>query len=259
MKIRNLVGSVVACLLLEIGALQAGPVSVRTIEGLIHGFLVLRSLDGKDLASGDLSQIARGGRVTSRLAFNFKDGSRHEETVVYSQRGTFRLVTYRLVQKGKTFPRQMDMTIDAASGEVNVRYTDEDGKEKALTERLDLPPDLSNGLVSTVLKNIARDTQQATVSYLAATPEPRLVKLQISRAGEDTFSTAGARGKATRFVIKVDIGGLTGVAAKVFGKQPPDHHVWILATEAPAFLKSEGALFHGGPIWRIEHTPPVFR
>ena len=36
------------------------------------------------------------------------------------------------------------------------------------------------------------------------------------------------------------------------GKQPPDTHVWVLGGEAPAFVKSEGPLYAGGPIWRIQ-------
>jgi hypothetical protein len=59
-----------------------------------------------------------------------------------------------LVQKGPAFKRAMDVSIDGATGEVAVRYTDDDGKEKAITERLKLPADVSNGMTLTVLKNI---------------------------------------------------------------------------------------------------------
>jgi hypothetical protein len=44
------------------------PVAVRHVEGLVHGFLVLRTLEGKFLAEGDLIQIADGDRVTSKLS-----------------------------------------------------------------------------------------------------------------------------------------------------------------------------------------------
>jgi hypothetical protein len=60
-------------------------------------------------------------------------------------------------------------------------------------------------------------------------------------------------------VIKIDIGGLTGLIAPLVGKQPPDTHVWILQGEAPAFVKAEGPMFLGGPIWRIELASPVWR
>jgi hypothetical protein len=64
--------------------LPAAAVAVRYLEGLVHGFLVLRTLEGDILADSDLIQVAHGDRVTSRLVLHFKDGSIHDET-------TFRL------------------------------------------------------------------------------------------------------------------------------------------------------------------------
>jgi hypothetical protein len=55
--------------------LCADTVSVRHTEGIVHGFLALRTLDGTTIADGDLIQHAQGDRVTSRLVFHFKDGS----------------------------------------------------------------------------------------------------------------------------------------------------------------------------------------
>jgi hypothetical protein len=95
------------------------------------------------------------------------------------------------------------------------------------------------------------------VAIVASTPKPRLVKLAISPEGEDSFSVGAVEIKATRYVIKVEIGGISGVVAPVIGKQPPDTHVWMLGGKAPAFLKSEGPLYDDGPIWRIELASPV--
>jgi hypothetical protein len=38
------------------------------MEGLIHGFLVVRTLEGKALADGQMTQDARGDRVTHSRA-----------------------------------------------------------------------------------------------------------------------------------------------------------------------------------------------
>ena len=138
----------IACATLLWPVVLAGQtVAVRHAEGLVHGFLVLRTLDGTPLADGDLIQTSRGDRVTSRLVFHFKDGSIQDETAVYSQRQRFRLMTDHLVQKGPTFPQPLEMSIDGASGRITVRYTDEQGKQKVEAERLDVPPDLANGLI----------------------------------------------------------------------------------------------------------------
>jgi hypothetical protein len=89
---------------LQLGSVHADPVPVRYAEGVTHGFLVLRTLQGKDVADGDLSQVVHGDRVSRRLVFHFKDGSIQDESVVFSQRGTFRLLSDHLIQKGPAFP-----------------------------------------------------------------------------------------------------------------------------------------------------------
>jgi hypothetical protein len=252
----RLVGLLAALVLSVTGAVVgAEPVGVRYTEGLVHGFLVLRTLDGRTIADGDLSQVANGAQLTARVTFRFHDGSLHDETAVFTQREHFRLVSYRLVQKGRSFPRPLEMSIDAGSGQVRVQYADDDGEQKTEVERLELPADLSNGLISTLLKNVRPETPMS-LSYVAATPKPRLVKLQIAAAAPDRFATGRQGRSATHYVIKVDIGGLSGLIAPLVGKQPPDSHVWILGGDVPAFVKAEQPLYTGGPVWRIELTSP---
>jgi hypothetical protein len=231
-------------LLTAIGMLAAGPVagepvSVRHTEGIVHGFLALRTLEGVALADGDLVQTARGERVTARLVFRFKDGSIHDETAVFSQRKVFRLISDHLVQKGPTFPQPLDMTIDAVKGDVVVRYTDDHGEQKTESEHLDVPPDLANGLILTLLKNVRSDAVPKSLSFVAATPKPRLVQLKVSAGGGERFSTGATARTATRYTLKVDIGGLSGVLAPLLGKQPPDSHVWILGGDRPPVAAME--------------------
>jgi len=249
---------VVGTALLRPVAAPANPVAVRHVEGTVHGFLILRSPEGKTLASGDVTQTSSGDRMTSRLTFQFRDGSSHEETTVFSQRGHFRLVSDHLVQKGPAFERPIDMTLDAQTGQVTVRYKDEDGKEKTEAERLELPADIANGMIITLLKNVQPGALPIDFSFVAATPKPRLVKLTITSAGTDSFSIAGSARRATHFVIKVEAGGLPGLLAPLLGKQMQDSHVWILGGQAPVFVKSEAPLYSGGPLWRTELASPVW-
>ncbi len=79
-----------------VAVLSAQTVAVHFKEGLIHGFLSLSTLEGDPIAAGDLTQVAHGNQVTSRLVFHFKDGSLQDETTVFSQRDSFRLISYRL-------------------------------------------------------------------------------------------------------------------------------------------------------------------
>ncbi len=248
----------ISAVLLESGGLLAEPVAVRHMEGTFHGFLVLRTMEGKALAAGDLIEISRGNRVVCHLVFRFNDGSVDDEGTVFSQHVSLQLLSDHHVQKGPSFPHPMDVSIDTSSGEVKVRSS-KGGKQKVETDHLDLPPDLSNGLLLAVLKNIAPDAGETKVSFLASDPKPRVVKLAIAPQGEDTFSIAGWRHRATRYVVKVELGGLAGIVAPFIGKQPADSYVWVLGGGAPAFVRFEGPLYLGGPTWRIELASPVWQ
>ena len=242
--------------LLQSTASPTETVAVRYPEGVSHGFLVLRTPEGKPIADGDSTQVARGDRVTSRMQFRFKDGSIYEESTVFSQHGAFRLLSDHVRQKGPTFKRPMETAIDATSGQVTVRYTD-DGKETVVTERLELPPDVANGMLFTLLKNVQRSAPRTTVSYVAATPKPRLVNLEIIPQGQKPFSIGSYSHKAIHYVVKVKIGGVAGWLAHVMGKQPPDTQAWVLSDDAPAFVRSDGPLYGDGPIWRMELAVPA--
>jgi len=248
---------ILACALSS-ASISATPVAVLYREGLLHGFLTLKTLDGTLIAEGDVIQVPHGNRITTRITFRFKDGSRQEETAIFSQRGNFRLLSYHLVQKGPAFQHATEVTIALSTGQVTIQYTDDDGKDKTVSERMKLPPDLANGLVLTLLKNLPPDSPPIELTMLVATPKPRLVKLAVSSAGKDPFTLSGAPREALHFVIKFQIGGIAGLVAPLLGKQPPDSHIWVLGGEAPTFVKSESIAYLGGPIWRVELVAPVW-
>src|SRR5438093_3039340 len=248
----GLIAILLACAaMLQPRALFAEMIPVRHTEGLIHGFLLVLSFEGKALADGQMTQDAHGDRVSNHLIFRFKDGSIYEDTTVFSQRGTFRLLSDHLILKGPSFKQPMDTLIDASTGQIKVRYTEPKGKEKVIAQRMELPPDVANGLLLTLMKDIKPSVPRTTVSMVATTPKPRVVKLAISPRGEEPFTIGRFHHKAMHFAVKVEIGGLTGFVARLMGKQPADTHVWVLGGEAPAFVKAEGPLYVGGPIWRI--------
>jgi hypothetical protein len=249
---------ILSCLAVLQGTHLAGqPVLVRQTEGSVHGFVHLTSEGGAVLADGDLEQTARGGRVTSRLIFRFRDGSVQDESTTFLQSGHFRLLTDHLVQKGPMFKRQMDLQVNGSTGMATSRYSDEDGKEKVESVHLDLPPDVSNGMIPILLKNLA-PASSATVSMVVPAPKPQLVKLAISPEGEDSFLAGSTRYKATRYVVKIEIGGVKGAVASVLKKVPPDTRVWILPGTAPAFVRSEGPSCEGCAIWRIDLASPAW-
>jgi len=226
----------------------AEPVTVRFTEGVTRGFPILRSVKGEKLAHGDLVQVARGDRVESRLVFRFSDGSLHDETVVYSQQGVFKVLSYRLVQRGPSFPETLEATIDRETERYEVRYRgDEDSPEQVLRGRFTLPDDAYNGLLTTLLKNLEPGAVE-NVQIVAFTPRPRLVTIQLRAASEDPVLVGDVPMRATRFLMRPQL----GLFASLLVADIPDVKCWIVGGEAPAFLRFEGPLYFMGPVWRIE-------
>ena len=248
--VRTVVGALLGLMLLTAGGpALAEPIAVKYTEGVARGFPVLRSLGGEKLAQGELIQVPRSGDVVeSRLVFRFRDGSLYDERVVFAQRQVFTLLSYSIVQKGPSFPESVEASVDRASGRYTVRYRgDEDSPEETVTGHFELPPDVYNGLLSTLMKNLPAGSP-ATVQIVTFTPRPRLVTMLLRPAAEDPMQVNDAAVIATRFVVRPQL----GLFASLLVADIPDVKCWIAGGEAPAFLRFEGPLYFMGPIWRID-------
>jgi hypothetical protein len=236
--------------------LAAAPVAVRFAEGVTHGFLLLSTIDGTVIASGDLLQVGRGGKLESRMVFHFKDGSLFDETVVFTQQRVFALQSYHLVQSGPAFAEDTEISLQRASGKYYVKTkSHKDGREEAIDGTLELPPDVYNGIVTTGVKNLPKGAS-ATVHLVAFTPKPLLIELELALAGEHKMMVGQLTKTATHYVFKPHPGPWLELFAKLLGRMPSDYHVWVITEGAPAFARFEGPLNPTGAVWRIELTSP---
>lgn len=234
--------------------LEAAPVKVRLFEGNARGFLVLRTLDGEAIAHGELVQRPRGGLIESRLTLNFADGSLWDEQVTYSQKDVFRLEAYWHVQRGPSYPTS-EVSFDRRSGRFQARTQEKMGDEvKEASGDLEMPADLYNGMAMVLLKNVGASAG-ASAQMAVFTPKPRLIKMELGHEGDDTVRRGAASLTAKRYLVKLEVGGLTGVVASLIGKDPPDSRYWLIAGDVPAFARFQGAMYLNGPVWRLELTP----
>lgn len=242
------------CLALALAPANPEAVTVRWAEGTVHGFLELRTQAGALLAHGDLLQVPRDSDIESRFVFHFTDSSDFQETVTFSQHGVFRLETYHLVQRGKAFAADLDVTL-SGNGDYVVKSTShKDGKSKQYAGRLDLPPDTYNGMIPVIAKNVDRKAGR-TVHIVALTPKPIVLPLALlPSAAEPT--PLGRHGENTvRFTLKPKLSALQRIGAALKRQTPPDSYLWIVTEGVPVFVRFEGPLY-SGPIWRVELTRP---
>jgi hypothetical protein len=229
-------------------AALAEPISVRHIQRPMHRFMVARSEDGKTIARGEFSQVAQSDEVTMCLTYHFVDGSIDEEETTYTQQGTFRLVRNHHIQKGPFFTKPIDFTVEAATGIATSRTTGKNGKMHVESKHMDLPDDLANGFVGTLLLNVPHNTTPFRVGMLAPVSGGRLIRLLISPEDEQTVQLTGQTFKATVFRIHPELGGIVGVIARLIGLQPKDVMVWVLEGEEPAVAVIVGQFGGYGPV-----------
>jgi hypothetical protein len=229
-------------------AASAEQISVRHIQLPMHRFMVARSEAGKIIASGEFSQVVQGDEVTMRLTYHFLDGSIDDETTTYQQQGTFRLVRNHHIQNGPFFVKPVDFTVETATGIATSRTEDKSGKIHIESHHIDMPDDLANGFVGTLLLNLPQNAAPFRVGMLAPVGGGRLIRLLISSEGEQPFHTTGQTLKATVFRIHPELGGVVGVIARLIGLQPKDVMVWVFEGQEPAVMRIVGQLGGYGPL-----------
>lgn len=232
----------------------AAPIEVRFPEGTTHGFLLLRSTAGQIMAQGDLLQTAHSDRVESRMVFRFKDGSFYDETAVFSQHRVFTLLSYRLVQRGPSFPEPMDVSFDRKQASYQVKSIHK-GSEKTSSGAIDLPPDVYNGMTSLILKNLPPKTTES-VHFVAFSPAPRIIRLDLVPGGDQRVRIGEQEGNGVRYAIKPKLSTVMGFVAAVLGKTPPDFECVIWTKDVPAFVRCDAPLRLDGPVYRVELAAP---
>lgn len=232
---------------------------VRYQEGVAEGFVTVSSLDGKKLGEGEVTQLAADiDRWASRLSLRFKDGSLHDERVVFSQKGQFKLVRYTLVQHGPSFAEPVDVSLDMETNTYTLRRDGPGDEKTVLNGHLDLPSDTYNGMTVTLLKNLEQNAS-VTVHMLDFLPEPKLYAVDLIPMEKDSVRVGGLSRDAVHYILKPKLGWFMQNLASLLGKLPPPYHFWLLKGKVPAFVRFEGPLYTNGPTWRIEQASPKLR
>jgi hypothetical protein len=229
-------------------AALAEPIAVRHIQRPMHRFMVARSEAGAIIANGEFTQTVQGAEVTMRMTYKFADGSIDDETTTYRQQGTFRLVRNHHIQKGPFFARPVDFAVEAATGTATSRTVDSKGGVHVESKHMDLPADLANGFVGTLLLNVPHNTTPFRAAILAPVGGGRLVQLLISPDSEQMVNLEGQTFKATVFRIHPELSGVVRLIARLLRLEPKDVMVWVLEGNEPAVAVIVGQLGGYGPV-----------
>jgi hypothetical protein len=115
--------------MIAVASVAADPVTARFPEGTTRGFLLLRSLQGQTLAPGELLAVPHGDRIESRLVWRFRDGSLQDETMTYLQRPVLKLLSYKQIQRGPSFPVDIEVAFTREPRHFEVKQRERGKKE----------------------------------------------------------------------------------------------------------------------------------
>jgi hypothetical protein len=244
-----------AALLLAVAALPALAVELRYPQADLHGFPSMSDEGGNLIADGELTQKRKGDRLLVHAVWRFKDGRVAEEEDVLRTRPELSQESFRWVERrGNEELRRAQ--VDFRTGKASFTRL-EDGKPKTWEEKLDLPrgkafTGYSTALAASQLRDALADKDaRRSLTFIAFTPNPRTVELEISRATGASVRAGGRELSADLFTLHPKIPFPLSVVAHA-----PDSHLWFTHLSPPALLRAEQNLLEkDDPRIRIDVIP----
>ena len=242
-------------LLLVLTAMPALAVELRYPQGDLHGFPSMSDESGKLIADGELTQKRKGDRLFVHAVWRFKDGRVAEEDDVLRTRPELSQESFRWVERrGKEELRRAQ--VDFRTGKASFSRR-EDGKPKTWEEELDLPrgkafTGYATALAASQLRDaLSEKDARRSLTFVAFTPKPRTVELEIARAPGARIRAAGRELSADLFTLHPKIPFPLSIVANA-----PDSHLWFTHASPPALLRAEQNLLEkDDPRIRIDVIP----
>jgi hypothetical protein len=152
----------------------------------------------------------------------------------------------------------MDVVVDRDTSTYEVRAkARENGAEKVLTGKIDLPNDAYNGMIVTTLSEPAERCQRNR-ERLGLRAEPTAIALELAFVGEQVIRVGDQSRKAWQYAFKPDIGPVKKLlgdhAGQVAGRFPL--RLLCPGRRGAEFVRFEGPLQFMGPILSIELISP---
>jgi hypothetical protein len=245
----------VLLLVLLIVARPSPAVELHGQPGDLHGFPSMSDATGKLIADGELTQLRKGERIFVHAVWRFTDGRVAEEddelrVVPGLEQDAFRWIERR----GTTELRRVE--VDFRTGRATVAQL-EGGKQKTWDEKLDLPAGnaftgYSTALAAAQFREELRDKDaRRELTFVAFTPKPRTVTLEISRTQGESVRVAGRDLAADLFTLHPKIPFPLSLFAKA-----PDARLWFTHSAPPALLRAQQNLLEkDDPIIVIDVIP----
>jgi hypothetical protein len=216
-------------------ALPTAAVEIRSPPGALHGFPSMSDSSGAVIADGELVQERRGDKLFVRGRWVFSDGRVAEETAAFTLSPELAQDRFAWVEtdaKGEL--RRFE--VDFASGSAHSAVREKDKVERE-DEELELPRGgafAGYGVALAASQLELGEGAVAKVTFVAFTPKPRTVTLEIRNDGSSPIEAAGRSLPCVRYTLHPEIPFPISVFAKA-----PDSYLWFTRGEPRALLRAE--------------------
>jgi hypothetical protein len=230
-------------------------VTLRYPQADLHGFPSMSDESGKLIADGELIQKLERDRLVVHAVWRFKDGRIAVEDDQLRLKPELRQDSFRWVERrGNRELRRIE--VDFRTGKATVTHFNE-GKPETWNEKLDLPAGkaftgYSTALAVSQLRDELADKEaRRELTFVAFTPKPRTVSLEISRNQGVRIRAAGRELAADLYQLHPSLPFPISLFAGA-----KDAHLWFTHSAPPALLRAEQNLVEkDDPVVLIDVIP----
>jgi hypothetical protein len=245
-----------AVLVLGAGSASADepqPVKPRHVFGTLHGFPSMSDTAGQVIADGELTQERSADRLHVRIRWDFADGREVEEHDEFQVDKVLAQTRFSWVETRKgTELRRFE--IDFAAGKSWAMTRNDKGETEREDSTMDLPAGRAFAGYGTALavgELSLKQGEKGRITFVAFTPKPHDVTLEVTRDQVERLSVAGRSIPTDRYTLHAAI----PFPASIF-VSAKDAHLWFTHAAPPALVRAEQNLAaKDDPVVVIDVTP----
>jgi len=208
---------------------------------------------GQVIADGELVQERAGDRVRVRIRWAFADGREVEEHDEFQVDKVLAQTRFSWVETRKgTELRRFE--VDFSAGTASAVTRNDKGELDREESKMDLPAGRSFTGYGTALavSDLALGSgEKGHITFVAFTPKPHDVTLEVTRDQMERISVAGRLIPTNRYTLHAEI----PFPANIF-VNAKDGHLWFTQSPPPALVRAEQSLItKDDPVVVIDVTP----
>jgi len=244
------------CWLLGVASTAAAdptpPITLQYVEGDLAGSTTIWSEDGKRVMGFiEYRQHRQNDRLHITRTAHFRDGSSDEDEADVWVGSHLESIAGRSIIRDTRGKPIVDLKINVPGKRITGFYLD-DGKREKVDEAADIGPGTYWGpLFNIVLKDFAANATRDSLVFqsILPTPRPRVIDMELTRAGTATVRRTGGSIAVTRYTLLPTVNFLIDPILQRFA---PKTEFFMDSGKPPALVRFAGPRNYAGHPMRLE-------